>query len=80
MGSEERLALARLVEEDEDFVAALADVTSVDDLVRIAGEHGVQVDPDDVVAAEGELSDAELDAASGGSYAMLVRASVMGCA
>lgn len=80
MGAEERQALARLFEEDSGFVNAVADVTSTDDLIRIAGEYGVDLAPEDLTALEGELSDAELDAASGGSYAMLVRSSVMGCA
>ena len=68
MGEVQRQALARLFAEDEAFRSAIRAATSVEDAVRIAGEHGVTVSAEDLAPPEGaQLSDAELELASGGT-------------
>ena len=67
MGQEQRQALARLFAEDEEFRTAIMGATSADDAVRIVGEHGIVLTPEDFSApAGGELSESELDLAAGG--------------
>ena len=67
MGEEQRQALARLFAEDEAFKTAMASATNADDAVRIAREHGVEASAEDFMRQDGaELSDAELETASGG--------------
>ena len=71
MGEEQRQALARLFAEDEAFKTALASAGSVDDAVRVAREYGVEASVGDFTPLEGaELSDEELEAASGGRTGM----------
>lgn len=66
MGEEQRQALARLFAEDEAFKAAMASAASVEDAVRIAREHGVEVSVEDFAPLEGsDLDDVELESASG---------------
>lgn len=65
MGDEQREALARLFVEDEGFKAAIMGATSVDDAIRVAGEHGIDATAEDF-APQGPLGDSELEAVSGG--------------
>ena len=67
MGEEQRQALARLLADDEAFKTALASATSIEDAVRIAREHGVDATVDDFTVHSHDLSDADLEAASGGT-------------
>ena len=67
MGDEQRRALARLFAEDEGFKAAMLGATSVEEAVRIAGEHGIDAAADDIAPEQGTLSEAELEEVGGGS-------------
>lgn len=82
MGEEQRQALARLFAEDEEFKAAMMGATSVEDAVRIAGEHGIAATVEDFAPPEGvDVSDAELEQAAGGwaTYFMPTMYGMVGC-
>lgn len=67
MGEQQRQELARLFSEDEEFKAALMSVSSLDEMVRIAREHGIAATAEDFARPEGRpLSDAELEGVAGG--------------
>lgn len=67
MGEEQRQALARLIAENQEFKAAISGAASVEDAVRIAGDHGIEAGVEDFGLPEGSLSDAELENVSGGA-------------
>ncbi len=69
MGEEQRQALARLFTEDEAFKAALMGSSSLDEMLRIAREHGIAATAEDFARPEGRpLSDAELEGVAGGLF------------
>ncbi len=57
----------------EDFLAKLKGVKSVDDIIALAKENGIEITPDKAkelferITASGEMSDDELDNVAGGS-------------
>lgn len=67
MGDEQRQAIARLCAEDAEFLAAMADAKSAHEAAQIAVEHGIPATEADFTTPEDrELSDADLELASGG--------------
>ncbi|MDZ7577153.1 MAG: Nif11-like leader peptide family RiPP precursor [Candidatus Nanopelagicales bacterium] len=70
MTQEQIAVLLTRVKEDEVFAAALAVATDVADAQRIASEAGIEVSADEFLTlipqASEDVSDAELEAASGG--------------
>lgn len=60
--------LAQACSEDADLKAALDGATTPDDVVRIANERGIALTLDDVTRKDGELTEADLELASGGTY------------
>ena len=76
MGEEQRQALARLFAEDEAFRTALASVASIEDAVRIAQEHEIGATAEDFRVPSDDLSDADLEAASGGGMFLYPTADV----
>jgi len=68
--SKEQLQAVRLAsQQDEQLAAALSAAVTVEDWVRVAGEHGFTVEVADLPQDDGgerELSDAELEGAAGG--------------
>lgn len=57
-----------LAETDGELMAAMRAATSREDVVRIAAQHGIELDPSEPLTAD-EWSDAELDTAAGGWHA-----------
>lgn len=68
MGDEQSQALERMLAEDEAFRAAITAAGSVDEAVRIAREHGIEVTVEDFDLSPITLSDTDLERASGGKY------------
>ena len=68
MSQDQLDALIARIASDPAFAAALAAATTADDAQRIAAEHGFDVTPGELAAAdaEHELNDAELETVSGG--------------
>ncbi|MDP4014896.1 MAG: Nif11-like leader peptide family RiPP precursor [Candidatus Nanopelagicales bacterium] len=70
MSQEQIAVLVTRLKEDEAFAAALAVATDVADAQRIASEAGIEVSADEFLTlipqASEDVSDAELEAASGG--------------
>lgn len=69
MSAEKLEALRLESQQDPEFAAALSAAASVQEWVRIAKERGFDVEVTDLPSEEGgerELSDAELEGASGG--------------
>lgn len=58
--------LAQALSEDADLKAAIEAATR-EDVVRIANEKGISVTLADLTRRDGELSESELEGASGGS-------------
>lgn len=73
MGARESQALARLLAEDEEFKAAMVGTATVEDAIRLAAEHGIDVTAEALTMREStELSEAELDVAAGGTLPTFV--------
>ncbi|MDP4014894.1 MAG: Nif11-like leader peptide family RiPP precursor [Candidatus Nanopelagicales bacterium] len=70
MSQEQIAVLVTRVKEDEVFAAALAVATDAQDAQRIASEAGIEVSAEELLTlkaqASEDVSDAELEAASGG--------------
>lgn len=59
--------LAQALTEDADLKAAVEGAATREDVVRIANEKGIAITLDDLTRKADELSDAELESASGGT-------------
>jgi predicted ribosomally synthesized peptide with nif11-like leader len=59
--------LAQALTEDADLKAAVERATTPEDVVRIANEKGIALTLDDLTREDGELSEDELEPASGGA-------------
>lgn len=70
MGEEQRQALARAIEEDAAFETALSGVRTVEEAVRVAQGLGYDFGEEDFMPLDDEVSDADLEAASGGTGAV----------
>ena len=67
MGDSRVQAVAALMAQDQAFRTALLGASTVDDAIRIAGEHGIEATAEDFAPPGGaDLSDADLEGASGG--------------
>lgn len=67
MSEEQRQALEQLIKQDEGFHSAMMRATSIEEAVRIAGEHGIAATAEDFRSPDDrELSETELELASGG--------------
>ena len=67
MTQEARAAVVAAYQSDPAFKAALDGAGSLEETVRIANEHGYAVAIEDLQSADDELSDDQLEVASGGT-------------
>lgn len=79
MEEDKRQLLAKAVAGDEAFRTALSAAADADEAARIARQHGIPADAADFLARDAELSDAELEAASGGLTWMPSAATMARC-
>lgn len=68
MAETDQQQLAQACSEDADLKAPLDRATTPDDVVRIANERGIALTLDDLTRKDGELSEVELEPASGGAF------------
>jgi predicted ribosomally synthesized peptide with nif11-like leader len=78
MSSASVIELESAFARDENLRAKLAEATTAEDVVRIAGDSGFSITLDDVSRARGELSEADLDAVAGGASVASLRSVASG--
>ena len=72
--------LRAMAESDPELMAALRAAPTRDDFIRIAGQHGVTIDPSDLgEPSDVEISDADLEGAAGGSHPKYGTFTDIGC-
>ena len=72
MTSDSLKRLWSLAEADDELTAALRAADTREDVVRIAGQHGIELDASelgtDVLLSDADLDDADLGSIAGGSH------------
>lgn len=78
--SDQLAAMRALVASDEDFAAQLRGTTSAADVIALAAKNGITLTEADLTPppAEGDLSDADLEASAGGACFLSIVETIAG--